>query len=59
LDGGLKGRDYLGDLDVDGEVNIKMDLEKIGCEGVDCIQLAQDRNKGRSVVKTVMNLRFP
>jgi len=49
----------LGDLDVDGEVNIKMDLEKIGCEGVDCIQLAQDRNKGRSVVKTVMNLRFP
>jgi len=39
------------------EDNIRMDLRKIGWEGVDWINLAQDRNQWRSVVNTVMNLR--
>jgi hypothetical protein len=36
-----------------------MDHREIGWEGVDCIQLAPDRDLRRAVVYTVMNLRFP
>jgi hypothetical protein len=37
------------------EDNIKMDLQKLGCGGMDWIELAQDR----ALVNVVMNLRFP
>jgi hypothetical protein len=39
--------------------NIKMDLLDIGWGGVDWIGLAQDRDKWRALVNTVMNLRAP
>jgi len=39
--------------------NIKMDFQEVGCEGMDWIELAQDRDRWRTLVKTVMNLRFP
>jgi hypothetical protein len=39
--------------------NIKMDLLEIGWGGVDWIGLAHDRDKGRALVNTVMNLRVP
>jgi hypothetical protein len=32
-----------------------MDLEETECEGVDWIQLAQDRDQCRNFVNTVMN----
>jgi hypothetical protein len=41
------------------EDNIKIDLREIGFGDVDWIHLAQDRDKWRAVVKTVMNLRVP
>jgi len=41
------------------EDNIKMDLQKVGCGGVDWIELAQDRDRWQSLVKLVMNLWFP
>jgi ribosome biogenesis protein Nip4 len=41
------------------EDNIKMDLRKIGFGGVDWIHLAQNRDRWRAVVNTVMNLRIP
>jgi hypothetical protein len=41
------------------EDNIKMDLREIGCGGMEYIDLAQDRDQWRAVVKTVMNLRVP
>jgi hypothetical protein len=37
--------------------NIKMDLGEIGMDGMDLIDLAQDRDQWRALVNTVMNLR--
>jgi hypothetical protein len=39
--------------------SIKMDLRKIGWDGMDWIHLAQDRDQWRALVNMVMNLRFP
>jgi hypothetical protein len=39
------------------EDGIRMDLREIGLGGVDCIRLAQDRDRCRAVVSAVMNLR--
>jgi hypothetical protein len=39
--------------------NIRMDLGEIGWDGVDWIDLAQDRDQWRALVNTEMNLRFP
>jgi hypothetical protein len=37
--------------------NIRMDLREIGWDGMDSIDLAQDRDQWRALVNTVMNLR--
>jgi hypothetical protein len=39
------------------EDGVRMDLREIGWRSVDWIQLAQDRDRWRAVVNTVMNLR--
>jgi hypothetical protein len=39
--------------------NIKMDLREIGWGRMDWIDLAQDRDQSRALVKAVMNLRVP
>ena len=41
------------------EDNIKMDLQKVGCEGMDWIELSQDRGRWWARVTAVMNLRVP
>ena len=55
----MKERDYLEDPGVDGEDNIKLDLEEMGYGGMDWIELAQDRDRWQALVNAVMNLRFP
>jgi hypothetical protein len=39
--------------------NIKTDLGEIGFCGMECIDLAQDRDKWRTFANTVMNLGVP
>jgi hypothetical protein len=41
------------------EDNIRVDLKKIGWEGVDWIHLAQDGDRWWAVVNMVMNFRIP
>jgi hypothetical protein len=56
--GNLRERDHLEDPYVD-EDNIKMDLQEVGCGGVDWIELAQDRDRLRALANAVMNIRVP
>jgi hypothetical protein len=39
--------------------NIKMDLRKLGWDGMDWIDLAQDRDQWTALVNAIMNLRVP
>ena len=39
--------------------NIRMYLQEVGCGHVDWIGLAQDRDRWRTLVSAVMNLRVP
>jgi hypothetical protein len=39
--------------------NIKMDIKEIGWDGVDWIDMAQDRKQWSALVNTVLNLRVP
>jgi hypothetical protein len=41
------------------ESYIKMDLQGVGCGGMNWIELAEDRDRWRSLVDVVMNVRVP
>ena len=59
LVGKPEGKRPLGRLRRRWEDNIKMDLQELGCRGMDWMELAEDRDRWRVLVNTVMNLRVP
>ena len=54
-----EGKRPLGRPKCRWEDNIRMDLQEVGCGGMDWIELAQDRDRWRALVNAVMNLRVP
>jgi hypothetical protein len=59
LVGRPEGRRPLGRPRRRWENNIKMDHREVGFGDVDWINLAQDKDRWRALVNTVMNLRVP
>jgi hypothetical protein len=59
LVGEPEGKSPLGRPRRRWEDNIKMDTQEAGCGVVDWIERAQDRDRGRVLVSTVMNFRVP
>jgi len=59
LVGKPEGKRPLGSPRRRWEDNIKMDLQEIGCGGLEWIELVQDRDRWRALVNAVMNLRVP
>jgi hypothetical protein len=52
-----EGKRPLGRPRLRWEDDIKMDLQEVGCGGMDWIELAQDRDRWRALVNAVMNRR--
>jgi len=59
LRGKSEGKRPLGRPKPRWEDNIKMDLQEVGCGGMDWIDLAQDRDRWRALLNAVMKLRVP
>jgi hypothetical protein len=59
LVGKLEGKIPMGRPRRRWENNIKMDLQEVGCGGMDWIELTQNRGRWRALVNAVMNLHVP
>jgi hypothetical protein len=54
-----EGKRPLGRPSCRWEDNIKMDLQELGCKGMDWIGQAQDTDRWLALVNVVMKLRVP
>jgi len=59
LVGSPEGKSPLGRPRHKCEDNIKMDLQGVGCRGMDWIELAQDRDSFQALVIGALKLRVP
>jgi hypothetical protein len=59
LVGKLEEKRTLGRPKCRWEDNIKTDLQEVGCEGMDWIDVAQDKDRWPTLLIAVMNLRAP
>jgi len=59
LVGKPEGKSLLGRPRRRWEDNIKMDFQEMGFGGIDWIELAQDRDRWRTLVNAVINFRVP
>jgi len=59
LVGKSEGKRPLGRPSPRWEDNIKMDFQEVGCGGMDWIELAEGRDRCRTLVNAVMKLRVP
>jgi hypothetical protein len=56
--GKREGKGPFGRSTLSWEDNIKIDLQKVLCGGMEWINLAQDRDRWRGLVNVVMNPEF-
>jgi hypothetical protein len=56
--GNFKERDHWGDANLDGRIILRC-IFKIGCGGMDWIELAQEKYRWRALVNVVMNFSVP
>jgi len=54
-----EGKKPLGRQGHKWEDNTKMNLQEVGCEGMDWIELPQDRDGWKALANAVMNLWVP
>jgi hypothetical protein len=54
-----EGKRPLGRPKLKWEDNTKLDLQEVGCGGMDWNELAQDRDRCQGLVNVVMNLGVP
>jgi len=59
LVGKSDGKRPLGRPRLRWEDNIRMDLQEVECGGMDWTELAQDRDRWRAFMNSVMNIRVP
>jgi hypothetical protein len=55
----VRERDHLEDPGIDGKIILRWIYRKWNVEFMDWIELAQDRDRWRALVNTIINLRVP
>jgi hypothetical protein len=55
--GNLSEKDHSEDPDIDGRIILRIDLQEMGCMGMDWIDVALDRDRWWAFLNVVINLK--